>query len=178
MPRYELDLNPVSHLTADAIGQPGQRVFYLQGWQHTRPQPVTIILEKIQLQSLVLGVEQMLKEIQSQHPDLPPADPAYDPEKMRISPPVDPLFRAGDVGLGYEPAGDRIVLQAHEIVLESGSQDDAALVRFWCTRSQALQLAGWAAEVIDRGRPLCPQCGQPMEAEGHFCPKKNGHKKK
>jgi hypothetical protein len=23
--------------------------------------------------------------------------------------------------------------------------------------------------------PMCPQCGQPMEPEGHFCAKKNGH---
>ena len=31
MPRSELDLNPVQHITSDAIGQPGQRVFYIQG---------------------------------------------------------------------------------------------------------------------------------------------------
>ena len=35
MPRFELDLNPVSHITSDAIGQPGQRVFYLQAWRET-----------------------------------------------------------------------------------------------------------------------------------------------
>ena len=30
----EIDLNPVSHITTDAIGQPGKRVFYIQGWQN------------------------------------------------------------------------------------------------------------------------------------------------
>ena len=51
------------------------------------------------------------------------------------------------------------------------------MVRYWCTRAQLLTLANWAVVVIERGRPICPQCGEPMEPEGHFCPKKNGHKK-
>ena len=63
MPRSELDLNPVSHITVDAIGQPGKRIFYLQGWREADPQPVTIIIEKVQLQNLALGIEEMLAEI-------------------------------------------------------------------------------------------------------------------
>jgi hypothetical protein len=30
--------------------------------------------------------------------------------------------------------------------------------------------------VVSLGRPICPQCGQTEEPEGHFCPKKNGYK--
>jgi uncharacterized repeat protein (TIGR03847 family) len=102
----------------------------------------------------------------------------YDPDKMRIIPPVDPLFRAGELGLGYDADRDRIVIFTREVVMEGGEEDDAAAIRFWCTRKQARQLGAWSAEVVKRGRPLCPQCGEPMEPEGHFCPKKNGHKKK
>ncbi|MGH8245184.1 MAG: DUF3090 family protein, partial [Gammaproteobacteria bacterium] len=54
--------------------------------------------------------------------------------------------------------------------------ETAAVVRFWATRSQARAMARWGVEIVSRGRPICPQCGQPMEPEGHFCPKKNGHK--
>jgi uncharacterized repeat protein (TIGR03847 family) len=97
---------------------------------------------------------------------------------MRIIPPVDPVFRAGELGLGYDADRDRIVLFTREIVMEGGEEDKAAVIRFWCSRKQARQLGAWAAEVIKRGRPLCPQCGEPMQPEGHFCPKKNGHKKK
>ena len=32
----EIELNPVSHITADAIGPPGKRVFYLQGIKDLR----------------------------------------------------------------------------------------------------------------------------------------------
>ena len=68
MPRFELDLNPVSHITTDAIGQPGQRVFYLQGIQDDRT--VTLLIEKVQIQSLAVGVEQFLAEIGQKFPDL------------------------------------------------------------------------------------------------------------
>ena len=178
MPKSELDLNPVSHITVDALGPPGKRVFYLQGWREQDPQPVTVIIEKVQLQSLALGIEQMLAEITGQKPELalPPAD--YEAEKMGITPPVDPLFRAGELGLGYDADHDLMVIFTREIVMENEVEDDAAVVRFWCSRRQARQLAAWGNEVIQRGRPICSQCGEPMEAEGHFCPKKNGHKKK
>jgi len=178
MPRFEIDLNPVSHITVDAIGQPGQRVFYIQAWKEEQPQVTTVIVEKIQVQSLAIGVEQLLAEVANRKPDLPEAEAEYDEDKMHIHPPVEPLFRAGDIGLGYDPANDLVVVQAREIVMEGDDPDEAAIVRFWCTRTQARQMARWGSQVVSRGRPLCPQCGAPMEPEGHFCPKKNGHKKK
>jgi uncharacterized repeat protein (TIGR03847 family) len=176
MPRFELDLNPVQHITSDAIGQPGQRVFYLQGWRETDVQPVTIIIEKVQLQTLASGLDQMLVEVARQNPDLSEPSAKYAEEKMRITPPVDPLFRSGEMGLGYDAERDLIVILAREIVLEGADPEEAAVVRFWCNRQQARWLAAWSEEVVNRGRPICPQCGQPMEPEGHFCPKKNGHK--
>jgi uncharacterized repeat protein (TIGR03847 family) len=176
MPRFEIDLTPLQHITTDAIGQPGSRVFYIQGWRETDPAPVTIIIEKIQLQSLALGVDQMLAELVKQKPELALTDAEYDPDKMRISPPVDPLYRAGEMGLGYDADQDRIVVLLREAIMENTDPEQAAEVRFWCTRLQARRLADWSREVIARGRPLCPQCGQPMEPEGHFCSKKNGHK--
>jgi len=176
MPRFEIDLNPLEHITVDAIGQPGNRVFYIQGWRETDPQAVTIIIEKVQLQSLSLGAEQILAELIKQKPDLTLPLVEVDPEKMRISPPVDPLFRAGEIGLGYDADRDLVVIMAREVVLDGGDPEEAAEVRFWCTRLQIQRLSEWSKDVINRGRPLCPQCGQPMEPEGHFCPKKNGHK--
>ncbi|MEN6298817.1 MAG: DUF3090 family protein, partial [Anaerolineaceae bacterium] len=88
----------------------------------------------------------------------------------------DPLFRVGELGLGYDNENDYIVLIAKEIVPEGGNPDDTNVVRFWCTRSQIRAMCRWGMEIAGRGRPVCPQCGQPMDPEGHFCPKKNGHK--
>jgi uncharacterized repeat protein (TIGR03847 family) len=174
MAREEIDLRPVSHITTDAIGQPGKRVFYIQGWQNERT--VTLIVEKIQVQSLAVGVEQFLAEIREKFSELRDAPGDYNEDKMHIHPPVDPLFRVGEIGLGYDADSDLVVLVVREILEEGQESEEADTVRFWCTRDQVRALARWGIEVVSRGRPSCPQCGEPMDPEGHFCPKKNGHK--
>jgi uncharacterized repeat protein (TIGR03847 family) len=174
MPSEEIDLRPVSHIITDAIGPPGQRVFYLQGWKEDRT--ITLIVEKIQIQSLAVGFEQFLAELSEKYPDLEEASADYDEEKMQINPPVDPLFRVGEMGLGYDTDNDLVILVAREILAPDQEEDEAQVVRFWCTRSQMRALCNWGMEVASRGRPICPQCGEPMDPKGHFCPKKNGHK--
>ncbi len=174
MPTKEIDLRPVSHITTDAIGPPGKRIFYIQGWQEERT--VTLIVEKIQIQSLAVGLEQFLAEIYERFPNLTKASSEYVEETMHIHPPLDPLFRTGELGLGYDAENDLVVLIARELLTEDQDPEEASVVRYWCTRDQIRALCHWGMEVASRGRPLCPQCGQPMDPEGHFCPKKNGHK--
>jgi uncharacterized repeat protein (TIGR03847 family) len=173
MPRFEIDVDPCEHITADAIGKPGQRVFYIQAFQGART--ITVIIEKIQLQSLSVGVEQFLGQLAEQNPDLPEASADYVDEHMRINPPVEPVFRVGEIGLGYDKDRDLVVILTREIIMDNVEPDDAAVIRFWCSRHQARALARWGMDVVKRGRPMCPQCGQPIEPEGHFCPKKNGY---
>lgn len=179
MPKTEIDVDPCDHITSDAIGQPGQRVFYIQALQADKT--YTVIIEKTQLQSLAVGVEQFLAEVERQNPNLEEASADYVEEQMRINPPVDPAFRVGEIGLGYDQMRDRVVLFVRELQAEEREPDAAPdsaeglVYRFWCTRTQLRKLARWGVEVASRGRPTCPQCGQPMEPTGHFCPKKNGH---
>jgi uncharacterized repeat protein (TIGR03847 family) len=170
----EIDINPVTHITTDAIGEPGKRVFYIQAWKGD--EVVTLLVEKFQIQTLAIGVEQFLAEIHQKFPDLPEASAEYDEDRMHIHPPVDPLFRIGELGLGYDPEKDQVVLIAREIVPEGRDPEEARVVRIWCTRSQIRAMSRWGIELASRGRPLCPQCGEPMDPEGHFCPKKNGRK--
>jgi uncharacterized repeat protein (TIGR03847 family) len=173
MPPEEIDLQPVTHILVDAIGPPGKRVFYLQGWQDNRS--VTLIVEKFQIQSLAIGLDQFLAEIEEKNPELTQASGDYEEGKMHILPPVDPLFRVGELGLGYDEDSDLLILVARELVPEDQDAEQAGVVRFWCTRSQLRAMSNWGIEIASRGRPLCPQCREPMDPEGHFCPKKNGH---
>jgi uncharacterized repeat protein (TIGR03847 family) len=175
MTPIDIDLRPVDHISTDALGKPGNRIFYLQGWQGERT--ITLIIEKIQLQTLAVGIEQFLAEVQEKITTLSEASADYNEELMHIHPPLDPLFRVGEFGLGYESESDLMVLVARELVPEGTPPEEAGVVRFWCTRNQLRALARWGIEVASRGRPLCPQCGEPMDPEGHFCPKKNGHKR-
>lgn len=173
MGKIEFILDPVSHITADAIGKPGQRVFYLQG--RTDTQIVSVIIEKFQLQSLIESIMHFLGDIQSKFPELSEPIIAYRENEMQLQPPIDPVFRAGDLGLEYDSARDLVCIIAKEIIPEN-SDEEPGFVRYWCTRPQLLALIKYGASVIEQGRPICPQCGEPMDPGGHFCPRKNGHK--
>ncbi len=175
MPQKHFDFNPVDHITTGAIGPPGKRVFYLQARKDE--EVVTLIVEKIQIQSLAAGVENYLQELAEQKPELPPASADYTEDEMALEMPIDPAFRAGQIGLGYDEESDRIVIVAREISTDEIDEEEGGLARFWTTRSQILALSRHGLEVAARGRPICPHCGEPMEPEGHFCPKRNGHKR-
>ena len=169
------ELRPVGHITTDAIGPAGKRVFYIQAWKDDRT--VTLICEKTQIQSLAVGVEQFLADVNTKFADLPDASADYDEDQMHVHPPVEPLFRVGQLGLGYDPDADLVALELRELAEgEEKAKEELAIVRLWCTRSQLRALANWGLEIAARGRPLCPQCGQPMDPAGHFCARKNGHK--
>ena len=86
----EIDLQPVTHLTTDAIGPAGKRVFYIQGWQDERI--ITLIVEKIQIQSLALGVEQFLAEVRQKFPDLRMQTPTLMKKKCISNRPLTHYF--------------------------------------------------------------------------------------
>jgi uncharacterized repeat protein (TIGR03847 family) len=174
MPGQEIILDPVDHVTTDAIGAPGQRVFYIQATKGTRI--VTLIVEKFQIQTLAVGVERFLTEIGEKNPQLEAAPLVYDEDRMHIQPPVDPLFRAGELGLSYDAERDMVALIIREALSGDKAPEDAQVVQLFCTRAQIRAMSSWGLEVADRGRPICPYCGEPMDPESHFCPKKNGHK--
>ena len=170
-----IELRPVGHITTDAIGPSGKRIFYIQAWKDDRT--ITLSCEKTQIQSLAVGVEQFLADVNTKYADLPDASAEYDEDQMHVHPPLEPMFRIGQLGLGYDPDADLVALELREqLEGEDRKADEQTVVRLWCTRSQIRALANWGLEIAARGRPLCPQCGQPMDPEGHFCAKKNGHR--
>jgi uncharacterized repeat protein (TIGR03847 family) len=174
MARIEIEIDPAVRLTADAFGQPGQRVFYLLAEGDS--QTAALLIEKVQLTTLSVGVEQFLAELEKRFPDLLPATGDYDEALMHFEQPDQPLFRIGEIGLAYDSDRDEVCLVANEILSEEVDEEDAGVVRIWGSRTQLLTLTAWGKEIASRGRPLCPQCGEPMDPAGHFCPKKNGHK--
>jgi uncharacterized repeat protein (TIGR03847 family) len=174
MPSNEYELKPVLRITTDAIGDPGKRVFYLQG--RSDDQLLTLLIEKQQIQSLAVGVEQFLQDLEERYPELSEAATEFEEVKMGLDNPIEPAFRVGQIGLGYDEDSDLLVLVAREFQNEGEDEDTADVARFWCTRSQLRSLCNWGLELANRGRPICGNCSQPIDPEGHFCPKRNGHK--
>jgi uncharacterized repeat protein (TIGR03847 family) len=167
----ELELNPVSRITTGAVGPPGRRVFYIQARKEDHL--VSLIIEKHQVISLAIGLEEFLKELDDRLPDLPEASAEYDSSEMELEEPLDPMFRVGQIGLAYDEESDRLVLIARQLESED---EGTEVVRIWCTRSQLSAMCAWGMELASRGRPICGNCGEPKDPEGHFCPKSNGHK--
>jgi len=174
MPGQVIELNPVSHITTGYVGQPGKRVFYLQASKGV--QVVSVILEKLQVEALAEGIEQFLRDLKTRHEGLAEPEVAYRAERMALKLPMDPVFRVGQIGLGYDEDNDLVVLVATEILAEERDQEEAAVVRLFATRAQMLEVAQHGHSIVGQGRPLCPLCGQPVDSEGHFCPRRNGHR--
>lgn len=165
-----IELNPVSHLTIGTIGPPGQRTFYLQGSKGSNL--VTLIIEKQQAAMLASSLETLLEELDANSPTSEERDPVW--TDVRLREPLEPLFRVGNMGLGFNDETSRVVVVAYELVEE---EEEPNVVSFWASRSQALSLVKHALDAVRAGRPICGNCGQPMDAEGHFCPNRNGHAK-
>jgi hypothetical protein len=60
------EMHPVSRMTIEAIGPPGQRVFLLQASQGT--ETLTLKLEKEQAQVLAHSIDQLLEELSERFP--------------------------------------------------------------------------------------------------------------
>ncbi len=167
-----LDMNPVSAITADALGQPGQRVFYLQA--RRGPTTITIETEKEQIRALALGIHQFLEELTQRFPERTQLDTVVQSD-LNLLPPVEPDFKVGQMGLGYDSDQDMVVIVAQSLQAEGEPEEQAITARFWITRGQAKAMADHALTVVAQGRPTCALCGRPINPEGHFCPKRNGH---
>lgn len=103
-----IELDPVDRITADAVGRPGQRTFFLQGRKEDRL--VTLLLEKQQVQLLAASVVEILSRLGKETGE-GPAD-----EAMGLEEPVMPEWRAGRLSIEYEEGRDLILLEVEELV--------------------------------------------------------------
>lgn len=167
-----VEFDEVDEFSASVVGEPGSRVFYLNA--RSGPHRVTVRCEKQQVKAIAMYLRHVLS-------DLPP------PEHRPVSPPVeapagDPLFVLGPIGLGYDRRNDRLLVQLEEMLDSdlAGEEDDSIAddverghIRFYVTRSQADAFCDHADRLVAAGRPPCPWCGNPIDPDGHDCPRMN-----
>jgi len=168
---YELD--PVDRIEVAAVGEPGQRRFFLLATGSGRT--LTLSCEKSQIQALIVRLHQMLEAQQIETPE-------HAAEAASAGPvPGDPEWQIGEMGLGYHEARQMFVLVASQSAApeaaesaEAAPADDAPSVRFWLSPDQVVAFSKQAESVLSAGRPLCPRCGLPIDPAGHPCPVMNG----
>jgi len=178
-----MDLGPVDRITAGTIGEPGSRTFYLQA--RARDQLVTVVVEKQQVQLLAASILELLADLELET-GVGPSD-----DELGLEDPVDPMWRAGRLSIGYDHDRQLFVLEIEESLPETEPEtegveppsmlDGAAepeVVQLAATREQMFALSRYGAAVAEQGRPTCQFCGNPIDAEGHACPAMNGHSKR
>ena len=100
--------------------------------------------------------------------------------------PITEEFRVGAMALGWDEASRRVVLEAHAVSEEDVEIPDIAddgpegpdTLRVWITPAYARAFAERARQVVSAGRPPCPFCSQPLDPEGHICPRANGYRRR
>lgn len=166
-------LGRLSKVEAVTFGQPGRRTFRLE--LHSGSALCLLWLEKEQLFQLgvylrdyvaSLSAEERSQESSPQEPGWPGGETTID-------------FQAGQMFLSHDKETNSFYMQAHE--RETGEEPEGAVreeaesVSFWMTMPQASVLAEESLRICAAGRPTCFLCGQPINPEGHVCPRANGH---
>lgn len=162
----DLELSSPDHVTADFVGEPGDRTFYVQAIEDA--ESVAILVEKSQ----VAGLADLLTRLLAQVDAAP--EPIWDIEEMRLREPVTPRWRAGAIAVGIDPQLGRFIVELTELVVEEEREPEE--VRIWLDEPRARVLAAHARWSVEQGRPTCRLCGLPMDEDGHVCPRSNGHR--
>ncbi|NTU80185.1 MAG: DUF3090 family protein [Chloroflexales bacterium] len=170
MSEFTFDLDSVQRITAGAVGPRGQRVFYVQARRGSRL--ITLIAEKEQVRALAEAISRLLDSLAEKNPRLATSDDLLVTD-MSLEEPLEPEFRVGQMGLGYDAERDMVVLLVQGASEEEESEAQTA--RLSASRPQMRALASHASQVVAAGRPICGNCGRPIDPVGHFCPQRNGH---
>lgn len=168
----------VTHFTAGAEGEPGQRVFYLQVGDEAGH--ISVRLEKQQVRALAQFLRSVLDDLPS------PTGVAEKPVPLRQ--PAVAEWVVGHIAVGVMEADAEVVLVVDELVPDDDDADDeteeleldlfdsptdGSRIRAHIDVEQAALFIVTSDELMSQGRPPCRLCGQPLDPSGHACPRLN-----
>ncbi len=171
MSRRLFDFDAPDRFVAGAVGEPGERTFYLQARQGRSV--VSLALEKVQVAALAGRLSQLLNAVEDRVPDESPTSRDDAP----LEEPIVEVFRVGAMALAWDVTSRRVVIEAGPSPGDDADETPAEsvltgdLVRVRIGPDRARDFVRRAASLIVAGRPSCPFCGQPLDPGGHFCPK-------
>ncbi len=159
-------LGSLASIEAETFGEPGRRTFRLV--LRAGAANVSVWLEKEQLFQLGVSLQEGVRRLSPEQRSASSSfsRPEWSGEELSIE------FKARQMVLKYETAGNAFYLEAHE-----GDEDDKEGASISCgfTLEQSLTLAEEAQRICAAGRPPCFLCGLPIDPGGHVCPRANGH---
>jgi len=181
--------DPPERFVVGTVGEPGQRTFFLQARSGSRL--TSVVLEKEQVAALAERVDEMLDEIVRTSAGSSPV-PAVSPVELDdaepLEQPIEEEFRVGTMTLAWDNSAEQVVLEIFSVEASAedeeeddavgGEDDDAGeVLEVHLTAASARAFAKRANSVVAAGRPSCPFCGNPLDPEGHICPRANGFRR-
>lgn len=179
MPTLVHEFSWPDRVVVGTIGLPGARTFYLQ--VRTGKQIVTIALEKQQSALLAENIDEILDQlmtVEGNRFSVPTSTPIelVDNDQLET---VQEQFRTGVMSLGWDPTTAQIVIEAHPITdvdaddndefLDEDGPDESEMLLVRMPVGTARAFAKRTREIVGAGRPACPLCGYPIDADGHIC---------
>ncbi len=179
---------------AGTVGQPGQRTFFLQAKEG--PRITSVALEKQQVAILAERLDLLLDEALRRlggDPSIPALAPAGLSDKGPLEQPIDEEFRVGTITLSWDPEAHRVVIELFPVTDETAAAEtdegdgvapadeteveasEVLIVKL--EPAYARSFVQRAHNVVSAGRPPCQFCGNPLDPEGHLCPRANGFKR-
>jgi uncharacterized repeat protein (TIGR03847 family) len=126
--------------------------------------------------TLTLGwdgdAEQILVEARAESDDDDDEDDEDDTDDDEEAEEGEVIDLSAVEGLAASPAGE--LLAAFEGI-DDDELDGPDTLRVRLTVEVARGFVNRALEVVAAGRMPCPLCGQPLDPQGHICPRRNGH---
>ncbi len=157
---------------AGTLGEPGDRAFFLQARKGGAL--ISVGLEKVQVAALAHRLDDLLDAVEA------PAD-ADAVDELPLEEPVVELFRVGAMALAWDAATDAVMIEAQTptedgeyVELPDDAEQGPDLLRIRINAPEARAFVRRAHALVGSGRPACPFCGQPLDSQGHFCPRGNG----
>ena len=166
---------------AGTVGQPGEREFFLQVVDGRRV--LSVSCEKQQVAVLADRLGSLITEVARRFGAEADAPGSIPVGELSLSTPVEAEFRVGTMGLAWDGEGSQVIVEllalseeevGEEIVLED-REDGPDALRVFLSLGEARDFAKHAELVVAAGRPPCPLCNNPLDPEGHICPRLNGY---
>jgi uncharacterized repeat protein (TIGR03847 family) len=179
MPTRVHEFSWPDRVVVGTIGLPGARTFYLQVRAGTRI--VSIALEKQQSALLAEKIDEILDQLltfEGNPFSVPTSTPIelVDNDQLEA---VQEQFRTGAMSLGWDPTTAQVVIEAHPITDIDADDNDESLDQDGVKEPEMLLVrmpvgtarafAQRTREIVGAGRPICPLCGYPIDADGHTC---------
>jgi len=153
-----LNFGECRSLVPKTVGEPGERIFSIQ--IECENNYVNLFLEKEQLALISQKINKYNSFAQPKKVNIPITD------KTRIN-----NYKLIDFALEFEE--NLNIFDFYFVGVDD--QDKGIAAMFYYQNEYAQFFAKNSLKIISQGRPICSLCFNPINKDGHFCIKMNGH---